>query len=81
LFASVPAEERYSYVFEGKAAQLDHALAGPTLAARLRGAYLWHINADEPALLGYELSHPTRAYAPDARRSSDHDPIVVDLAP
>ncbi|MEY4550521.1 MAG: hypothetical protein RL685_6716 [Pseudomonadota bacterium] len=81
LFVGLAAAERYSYVFEGEAVQLDHALAGATLAARLRGAHIWHINADEPALLGYELSHPNRAYTPDPRRSSDHDPIVVDLAP
>jgi predicted extracellular nuclease len=81
LFVGLSPAERYSYVFEGEAAQLDHALAGSTLAARLRGAHIWHINADEPALLGYELSHPNRAYTADPRRSSDHDPIVVDLAP
>lgn len=79
LLAGLPAADRYSYVFEGRASQLDHALGGPALAGRLRGAHLWHINADEPALLGYELEHATRAYAPDARRSSDHDPLVIDL--
>lgn len=80
LLGHVPAAERYSYVFEGRASQLDHALGGPALAARLRGAQLWHINADEPALLGYELEHAARAYAPDARRASDHDPLIIDLA-
>ncbi len=81
LLDDVPAAERYSYVFEGRASQLDHALAGPALAARLWGAHLWHINADEPALLGYELEHPARAYAADPRRASDHDPLLIDLVP
>jgi predicted extracellular nuclease len=81
LLSGLPPSERYTYVFEGSASQLDHALAGTALAARLRGAHIWHINADEPALLGYELAHAARAYSRDARRSSDHDPIVVDLAP
>lgn len=80
LLEGLPAAERYSYVFEGRASQLDHALGGPALVARVRGAHIWHINADEPALLGYELEHAARAYAPDARRASDHDPLIIDLA-
>jgi predicted extracellular nuclease len=80
LFAGVPAEDRYSYVFEGRASQLDHALASDALAAALARAQIWHINADEPELLGYGLEHPPEAYQADARRSSDHDPILVDFA-
>jgi predicted extracellular nuclease len=80
LFAGVPAEDRYTYVFEGHASQLDHALASGALAAALARAQIWHINADEPELLGYGLEHPPQAYRADARRSSDHDPILVDFA-
>jgi len=80
LFAGVPAEDRYSYAFDGHASQLDHALASSALAAALANAQIWHINADEPELLGYGLEHPPPAYRADARRSSDHDPILVDFA-
>jgi uncharacterized protein len=80
LFAGVAAADRYSYVFEGRATQLDHALASATLAAALSNAQIWHIDADEPALFGYGLEHPPAAYHPDERRCSDHDPILVDFA-
>jgi predicted extracellular nuclease len=79
LFAGVAAADRYSYVFEGRAAQLDHALASASLATALSNAQIWHIDADEPALFGYGLEHPPQAFHPDARRCSDHDPILVDF--
>jgi predicted extracellular nuclease len=81
LFASVTPAERYSYVFDGRATQLDHALASPGLAAALVRAQIWHIDADEPELLDYHLDNPPELYRPDARRCSDHDPILVDFAP
>lgn len=80
LFASVPPAERYSYVFDGRATQLDHALAGAGLVPALARAQIWHIDADEPELLDYHLDNPPELYRPDARRCSDHDPILVDFA-
>ncbi|WP_322081661.1 ExeM/NucH family extracellular endonuclease [Burkholderia sp. BCC1972] len=75
----------YSYVFRGEAGSLDHALATPALAARVKAVHVWHINADEPIALqpvpDYKTAaHRSSYYAPDAYRSSDHDPVVVDLA-
>jgi uncharacterized protein len=81
LLASLPAADRYSYVFEGRASLLDHALAESGFAALTERAAIWHINADEPSLRGYSLDNPREAYAPDALRSSDHDPVIVDLRP
>jgi len=73
----------YSYVFDGQAGYLDHALASPSLAAQVTGAADWHINADEPDLLDYDTSFKPPAvdaiYEPNAYRSSDHDPVVVGL--
>jgi predicted extracellular nuclease len=80
LLDGLPAADRYSYVFEGRASLLDHALAGNGAARLARGAAIWHINADEPFFRGYSLDNPPAEYHPDARRSSDHDPIIVDLA-
>jgi predicted extracellular nuclease len=71
----------YSYVFDGQAGRLDHALASPALLPQVTAAQEWHINADEPALLDYDEDfNPPGYYAPDAFRASDHDPVVVALA-
>lgn len=76
-------QPQYTYIYRGQAGSLDHAFAGPSLAARARGARIWHINADYAAWLNYRLEGKPpvpRAgglYKPDAVRSSDHDPLVV----
>lgn len=80
LLDALPDEERYSYVFEGYGSLLDHALATPELALARRRANIWHINADEPGFRSYRLDNPPAEYQPDAFRSSDHDPVLVDLA-
>jgi len=76
-------EYAYSYVFDGQLGYLDHALAGPGLMDEVTGTTVWHINADEPDLIDYDMSFKAPAqdalYAPDAYRSSDHDPVIVGL--
>lgn len=77
-------EGAYSYVYQGESGNLDHALADATLAAWVAGAGEWHINADEPTALEYGSEFKSAAqqqnyYAADAYRSSDHDPLYVDL--
>ncbi|HET6673236.1 MAG TPA: ExeM/NucH family extracellular endonuclease [Agromyces sp.] len=76
-------EEAYSYVFDGQLGYLDYALAGTDLLADVTGAAAWHINADEPTLIDYDMSFKKDAqdalYAPDAFRSSDHDPVLIGL--
>lgn len=77
----------HTYVHDGAAGRLDHALAMPALLPRVSGAAVWHINADEPALLDYNLEGRAPgcarcapdAYRPDPFRSSDHDPVIVGL--
>jgi hypothetical protein len=74
----------YSYVFQGQSGYLDHALASPTLAAQVAGAADWHINADEPPVLDYNVefksaNHVDTLFAPTPYRSSDHDPVLVGL--
>lgn len=80
LLQQIPAAQRYSYAFDGLLSQLDHAYATPALSSTVRRAQIWHIDADEPRLLAYPLEGPSAAYHPDARRASDHDPVIVDLA-
>ncbi|KVQ04891.1 ExeM/NucH family extracellular endonuclease [Burkholderia ubonensis] len=75
----------YSYVYNGEAGYLDHALASLPLAAHVKAVHEWHINADEPVALQHTLAYKSAEqqrtwYAPDAYRSSDHDPVLVDIA-
>lgn len=71
----VPAASRYSYVYEGRSGYLDHAwLDGPLPVQAVR---FWHINADEPPMLAYDGGVP----GDGVWRSSDHDPLLIDLAP
>ncbi len=74
-------EYAYGYVYDGMVGYLDHALSNETLTPQVTGASEWHINADEPDILDYDLdySRPADSYAPDAYRSSDHDPVLVGL--
>mgnify|MGYP006198187073 CR=1 FL=1 len=82
----------YSYVFGvasnaqgyGGAGNLDHAIADAALYPLVKKAFAWHINADEPTALDYNEEYKTEEqiaafYADDAYRSSDHDPVIVDL--
>jgi hypothetical protein len=76
-------ENAYSYVFDGQLGYLDHALSNQALATEITGVTVWHINADEPDLIDYDMSYKKDAqdaiYAPDAYRSSDHDPVIAGL--
>jgi len=77
-------DEGYSFVFDGQSGYLDHALASPSLAAQVSGVTEWHINADEPVALDYNVefktpNQVTTFYDPGPYRSSDHDPALVGL--
>ncbi|WP_168405296.1 ExeM/NucH family extracellular endonuclease [Acinetobacter indicus] len=85
-------KQAYSYVFGvasntqgyGGAGNLDHAIADAQLYPRVKRAFAWAINADEPTALAYNEDYKTAEqiqafYSPDAFRSSDHDPIIIDL--
>lgn len=77
----------YSYVFDGAAGRLDHAITTPSLSTKVTRAIEWHINADEPSVIDYntEFKQPACAacgpdyYSPTVYRSSDHDPVIVGL--
>ncbi|HEV8249951.1 MAG TPA: ExeM/NucH family extracellular endonuclease [Gaiellaceae bacterium] len=75
----------YSFVFDGQAGYLDHALSSASLTDQVTGVSEWHINADEPDVLDYDTSfkppEQDALYEPNAFRSSDHDPILVGLDP
>jgi hypothetical protein len=65
--------EPYSYLWDGMAGRLDHALVTPALAPAVRGAAEWHNNADEETAQGYPTGEP------GPWRASDHDPLMVGL--
>ena len=61
----------YSYVFDGQAGYLDHALSSPSLVGKVTGADDWHINADEPIALDYNTEFKTDdRYAPTPFRKA-----------
>jgi len=85
LVAQKVGASAYSYVFQGQSGYLDHALASSRLTPRISSVLEWHINADEPVALDYNVefksaNHVNTLYQPDAFRSSDHDPVVVRIS-
>lgn len=71
----------YSYSFSGLSGSLDHVLLNDAALDRATGADIWNINAGESVALEYSRynMHGALFYAPDAYRSSDHDPVLVGL--
>ncbi|ABC33190.1 predicted extracellular nuclease [Hahella chejuensis KCTC 2396] len=85
LLAELNGDAAYSYVFSGETGYLDHALASESLRSQVVGVSEWHINGDEPRALDYNVEFKTDAqvlslYSPDAFRSSDHDPVIVEIS-
>ena len=80
LLKRLPADQRYSYIFDGRSGALDHGFASAALQPSVRGITLWHVNADEPAILDYVSGgKPDDRYAATPWRASDHDPVLVGL--
>jgi predicted extracellular nuclease len=84
LLGSLQGPFAYSYLFDAQLGYLDYALSSPSLTGQISGVTAWHINADEPDLIDYDtafkLPNQIAIYAPDAYRSSDHDPVLVGLS-
>jgi uncharacterized protein len=77
----------YSFIFDGASGRLDHLFTTPSISGKVKKALEWHINADEPSMLDYNLEFKQPAcatcapdlYAPTAFRSADHDPALMGL--
>jgi len=69
LVDTVPADQRYSYVFDGNAQELDHVLVTQNLKGQLQYA---RNDADFPETYRNDANRPERI--------SDHDPLVAFLA-
>ena len=72
LVDTVPADQRYSYSFDGDAQEIDHVLVTRNLMPRVRGLQYGRNNADYPEAYRNDPTRPERI--------SDHDPIVAYLS-
>jgi predicted extracellular nuclease len=78
----------YSFQFDGSSGRLDHALTSPSMSSKIKRAIEWHINADEPSILDYNLEFKQPAcstcspdfYTATPYRASDHDPIIIGVS-
>lgn len=74
----------YSYSFSGRLGSLDHAVATQSMLDKVVAATDWHINADEPISLDYNVEYKSDTqvaslYSDSAYRASDHDPVIIDI--
>ena len=71
--------EESTYVFDAMSGSLDHVLVNDALKPDVKESDVWQINSVES--VAYEYSrynyNATLFYAPNAYRSSDHDPLLV----
>ncbi len=84
LIRSFIGADAYSFSFKGESGYLDYALSSPSLTPQVTGTTEWHINADEPVVLDYNMefkspNHVNTLYAATPFRSADHDPLIVGL--
>lgn len=75
-----------SYPFDDQWGTLDYGLANATLASQVTKAVEWTINGAEPVSLDYNNEFKSAGqrislYNADPYRSSDHDPVVMEIAP
>jgi predicted extracellular nuclease len=84
LIEAFVGEHAYSFVFDGQWGYLDHALGSPSILSQVTGVAEYHINADEPNVLDYNMDFKSAGqiaslYAADQFRAGDHDPVIVGL--
>jgi 5'-nucleotidase len=71
--------DKTTYQFGGLLGSLDHVFASPAALAKVTGADVWDINADESLAREYSRydTNVTRLYDTSPYRASDHDPAIV----
>ena len=73
-------EGQYSYSYQNEFGALDHVLASSDIETYVQNATIWNINSDEPKGTDYnEESISDDLYMVNPYRSSDHDPVIIDL--
>ena len=75
--------DAYSFVFDGQLGYLDTALATRSMSNWVQDLTTFHINADEPDILDYDMSFKAPAqdalYEAKPYRVSDHDPVIIGI--
>ena len=91
-YSNLAGENAISYTFDGELGSLDYALGSPAVKDKLVHAQSWQINAFEMTALDYNTNFKSSKDESGASwddrmvrenspfRSSDHDPVIVDLA-
>ncbi len=83
MIYEINGESAYGYVFDGQIGYLDYALVSKNLVEFVADANIWHVNADEPDIIDYDMTFKALAQAalwePSAYRASDHDPTIITL--
>jgi predicted extracellular nuclease len=83
LVALHEGDDAYTFVFDGQLGTLDTALSTRSMLNRVTGLTVFHINADEPDILDYDMTFKQDVqdalYEPLPYRVSDHDPVIVGL--
>ena len=69
LIDTAPADQRYSYSFNGNAQELDHILVNPNLVSRVTRYAVARLDADFPEIVRNDPNRPERI--------SDHDMAVA----
>lgn len=71
----------YSYAFRAQYGSLDHAVASnSSIFNMVQQANVWDINASEPRVIDYNTDNKGEdLYEVNAFRSSDHNPVILDL--
>ncbi|MGM0480509.1 MAG: ExeM/NucH family extracellular endonuclease [Pseudomonadota bacterium] len=75
-YHNVSSARDYSYVYNSQAGALDHILVSDSLTQKVALVQHINFNADEPTIYDYRDPH---YYQPNPYRSSDHDPLLLDL--
>ncbi|MGH8947134.1 MAG: ExeM/NucH family extracellular endonuclease [Acidimicrobiia bacterium] len=77
-------DEAYTFVFDGQLGTLDYILSTRSMRNYVDEVMVFHINADEPDILDYDMTFKKDAqddlYEPIPYRVSDHDPVIVGLS-
>ncbi|MGH8958891.1 MAG: ExeM/NucH family extracellular endonuclease [Acidimicrobiia bacterium] len=75
--------DAYSFVFDGQLGYLDTALATRSMSNWVKDLTTFHINADEPDILDYDMSfkppEQDALYEAKPYRVSDHDPVIIGI--
>lgn len=71
----VTGADGFTYRFNWRSGNLDHAMLSASAEAKMTGVTIWQVNAAEP--FAYQYDGDPDLYAPYAYRASDHNPIVV----